>query len=366
MTGGTIKQLVFDNHSSHTLIKQILLGHMVAKSTVPFWGQNEHKALPASSLVLFRFSAPYYKGDCIWALNGPMHLAKNLCGKFRGHKRTVYIGKYVVDTSACRDMHMPPSAYCGYDAQSDLQAAMFLNPWYLVSDMDDPHVPWCLRGTLLLNMIHALIHSAVLHRGLSVSQRLENVLVGHTLLNIGKMISLEIEDSNGMARGSAFIPGITKKNLEELCGFVAIQCCTLPGAFVWRPFSSTELPIEQFFGLVRSQFTSSQVGVRDYLYASSIVSRQFQAKIEKNTGDCLHPRTCGSAVTDAEFREIADRALLHSARLMAACSGHSESHLRKLYLACGHSTLLQDEVSSLLLIHLILFLFQSQKFDKFP
>ena len=120
-----------------------------------------------------------------------------------------------------------------------------------------------------------------MHRQMSTAQRCENALsTSHVLIDMFKLLSLEHEDSFGLARGSSFLPAITAKTMQEMAAFMVIMCMSLPKGFSLRPWASTELPIEQYFGLLRSQFSSSQLSVRDFLYASTVTSQQKEQAAE--------------------------------------------------------------------------------------
>ena len=62
------------------------------------------------------------------------------------------------------------------------ECASFLNPYHLnvamVDKLEDLRVPWCLRGSFLMNLTGSLIVSSVFHCGLTTAQRLENSLCG--------------------------------------------------------------------------------------------------------------------------------------------------------------------------------------------
>ena len=108
-------------------------------------------------------------------------------------------------------------------------------------------------------------------------QRCENALsTSHLLIDMFILLSLEHEDSFILARGSSFLPAITAKNMQELAAFMVIMCMSLPKGFSLRPWASTE----QYFGLLRSQFSSSQLSVRDFLYASTVTSQQKEQAAE--------------------------------------------------------------------------------------
>ena len=129
---------------------------------------------------------------------------------------------------------MMPSAFCGFDAQSDAEAAIFLNPWHLVklpspdSPGDSEHsepdfsIPWCLRGALLSNLCAGLMQSSVMHRNLSLSSRLELALTSFTILDIAQMMAYDREKSWGLRKGACFFDAITVGNMKDLVGCIAI------------------------------------------------------------------------------------------------------------------------------------------------
>jgi len=73
-SGFAVRSLVFDGHASHRLIKECLLGHRVSSANIPFFGALEFEPLPVCTLMSFNFSVPKYRGEPIYALNGPAHI----------------------------------------------------------------------------------------------------------------------------------------------------------------------------------------------------------------------------------------------------------------------------------------------------
>ena len=96
-TGALIKSVVFDNHSTHRLIKQALLGSFAAPPDVPFFGELEYDRFPPTCLRNFEFRMPVFKGEHIWCLNGPLHIAKNTVGKMRADNRTSHTSLDILD-----------------------------------------------------------------------------------------------------------------------------------------------------------------------------------------------------------------------------------------------------------------------------
>lgn len=96
----------------------------------------------------------------------------------------------------------------------------------------------------------------------------------------------------------------------------------------------TEMPLEQYFGLLRSQYQSAQMSVRDFLVASGVLSKQYQHKLRGATGKDLHgPSEGEDAMTDTDFRGAAERTKTSGLKFMSWCSNFSEQQLWRLYLA---------------------------------
>lgn len=119
-------------------------------------------------------------------------------------------------------------------------------------------------------------------------------------------------------RKRQWIAAQTQHNLQDLCACVAIQMTSGP-TFLFR---SSELVLEQWFGFLRGQFTSSQMRCRDFLHASA--KKCLQQKLNlKNNPPRLNPKydeSPGEAVTDVEFSQCAERALNSALKLMAVCT----------------------------------------------
>lgn len=333
--GASVRSLCFDNHGSHGLVKDCLLGKHAAHPDTPFWGQVQYEPLPPTAILNLLCRIPKFDKEPIYALNGPLHLAKNIWGQMRSHSRTIMFGSFAVDMAGARDLGMPPGPYNGVDAQSDVHCALYMNPYYLVEDDENPRVAWSLRGSLLMNLLAGLLHSSVMHRQMTVSQRCENAMSAHVLLDLAKILSLEHEDELGLPRGSSFISQITKKNLQELASFVVIQALSLVPGYVWTPWRMTELPLEQWFGALRGRFATSQMSVRDFVLASAGTSRRFLQKMERDekAKTLPDPPDKNMALTEGEFQACADRAFAASVKLMHLCLGYSETQIRRSYVA---------------------------------
>ena len=132
---------VFDNHGTHTLVKQILLGNTTCVSQkqlseIEWFSRLTYKTMTDSVIGNMNFSQAFIDGDAFFCLNGPLHLQKNFCSALRGGG-SIYVGDLFVDISGLTELDLPPAPYAGYDSQSDLLAAMLLNPFHYVTKIPD-------------------------------------------------------------------------------------------------------------------------------------------------------------------------------------------------------------------------------------
>ena len=349
--GDMIRNITFDNASNHRLVKCFLLGmgHGLDSQTVktlPFWKDIKWASLPESRLPRFPYRKALIDNQVLCPWNGPAHIQKNLVGNLRSAARTVMFGRFSVDPSGSLDLYLPPGSYVGYDATSDRESASFLNPYHLnihmVNKLENLEVPWCLRGSMLINLTGSLIVSSVFHRGLSTAERLENALAGHVLLDLGSMLASETAESLGLSKQKCWLHHHTHNNLQQLSGCVAISCSSYPDSLPFKPWCSTELCLEEYFGSLRNQYKSAQMTVRDYIHASC---RQMKRTLSRCAAlqDGKIPLTSDQrsaplpdsrlykAVTEEEYRQCADRALDGALNLMACCCKYSSEELLDRY-----------------------------------
>eukprot|EP00438_Fugacium_kawagutii_P027779 Skav220634 [mRNA] locus=scaffold112:439052:442517:- [translate_table: standard] len=183
-----------------------------------------------------------------------------------------------------------------------------------------------------------------MHKQLSLENRLENALVGFALLDLGQMLSLEKEKELGCKPGRCFFDPVTIRNLKDLVGGVAIMAYTLPAGYCFRPWSMCELPIEEFFGMLRGQFTSSQMSTRDYLRASARCSEQTVRKLASKGSDFARaPATTDRKLTEEEFRQCGRKALDAALELMVLCCDYTKAQLKRSYAAFTVNRCFVDE-----------------------
>lgn len=81
-----------------------------------------------------------------------------------------------------------------------------------------------------------------------------------------------------------------------------LACLNIPKGYQYRPHKCTELHLEQWFAHIRSQYISSQVSVRDFLYGSSKkVQAYFQAAKHVKGEPPLPLRESDRPITHEDF-----------------------------------------------------------------
>ena len=301
---------------------------------IPFFSEMTWTPLPSCCLPNMCYHIPIVDKEPVYCLNGPCHQQKRYVGQLRSAARTCCFGDLWCDASSA--MQMPPAAFAGYDNQSDKLAAMFLNVYHVAVNPEerDPskiEVPWCLRGFLIGNILGGLLQSAVFHTGLTASQKLENAMTTHVMLDLAELLAREKETTHGLKRGSCFMAGETCSNLRQLCGFLCIQLTSLPEGYVYKPHDSTEIALEHWFGLIRRQFLSAQFSVRDYWHGSMKQMRNSQKKAQVRSDPSSSEKVL-TAVSPDEFRMCAQRSLSAVCQLFSHLTQHCAKKLESKFL----------------------------------
>ena len=148
------------------------------------------------------------------------HASKNSAGQAMSAIRTIHCGRYWVDLSGTLLCGMPKSAYSRDDNQSDCLSALLANPWFYVGtsagNMSMISVPWMNRGSLLWSLSTALVFSPMLHKALSLAQRLEVSVSGYILLDLWQLLGAKLEAERGAFVGSLSMARETVGNLQNL------------------------------------------------------------------------------------------------------------------------------------------------------
>ena len=349
--GKLVKNVICDNAGNHRLVKAFLLGqaHGLDPDFVrklPFWSEITWRSLPDSPLPRFPFRMAVVADEVVCPWTGTVHLQKNLVGNIRSPCRSICFGNLTVDPSGSLDLFLPPGSFIGYDPTSDKESASFLNPYHLIIDMVDSieavKIPWCLRGQLLLNLTGCLAVSSVLHRSLTTAQRLENSFTAFILLDLGNMLAGETAAEHNVSKAQCWLHPATHNHLQQLCGCTAIACYSYPDALPFKPWESTELKLEEYFGSLRCQYKSSQLTARDYALASCRQMRKHlqhctelqEGKVPPTSSKRSLPVPDSpdyKAVNDEQYQKCALRALEGAFALMACCSKYCPEELSARY-----------------------------------
>ena len=162
--------------------------------------------------------------------------------------------------------------------------------------------------------------------------RCENALTGYVLLDIWRLVADRICTSRKLGRGSLWMAPQTHKNLQCCAlGIVAVALnFDFPGD-CWKSghWRMTELPIEEWFGRLRSRSSTSQLSARAFWRSAAKEMLRYvkEGKVQPSS------RSGGSspkAVSPEEFFDMSKRALDSAIKLVAFCSNVSEESLRSL------------------------------------
>ncbi|CAJ1436028.1 unnamed protein product [Effrenium voratum] len=262
----------FDNASKHQWCKSLLLGKPVPiddpdLQSLKFWPRIQYIPLPRHEVPGLDYKAAFVGGHFVIPFAGVAHAQKNAAGQMRSALRTIYVGRYWVDTSACLQFGCPPAAWTGEDLQSDAQAACLMSPVFMVEDMDQPVPHWATMGALAFSTALAMPFAAILHTGLTVAERAELAACGHVFIDLMMMVARQLESERGVRKGSLSISNITARNLKDLAAAVLLMTSQVDELWC-DPRYLSEIRIEMFFGRCRTSFTNSAFTYRQYLQSS--------------------------------------------------------------------------------------------------
>ena len=105
-----------------------------------------------------------------------------------------------------------------------------------------------------------------------MSARCEASLTGFLLVDMFRLLAQIHCKNAGLATGSTFMAGQTCYNMQGVALCVAAICASKPKSFL--PWSQgfgrlSEISIEEYFGMLRSQTQNSQLSTRQYFQASA-------------------------------------------------------------------------------------------------
>ncbi|CAK9013633.1 unnamed protein product [Durusdinium trenchii] len=340
-----VKGITFDAHMSHAYFKEALFGYFeTAKkeelplSELPFFCEVEYIPLPSHALPRLPMNLCRYKGEFIWPLPGSCHAAKCAAGQLNSPLRCLMFGRFVADSSHARSYGLPPAAYARSEPMSDWLHAMLYNPYYTVRSPDiltgEADVPWQLRGFLVFNLTVALCTAVTMHRTMAVVERCQNAMCGFLLIDLfGMLANLECS-KRSLPRGSLSMAPQTARNLQSVALSVIGVCATLGSQrSPWQLGHNrmTELPIEEWFGRLRTQMASAQFSVRAFWQAAArqmIKQQRCKPEKEKKVGSIPPP---SPELSPSDFFEASEKALSSAYRFVAFCAGITPASLEEVY-----------------------------------
>ena len=114
--------------------------------------------------------------------------------------------------------------------------------------------------------------SSLLHRSMTLQDRAEAGLAGFLSLDVFRMVAEEKCEEWGLPRGSLFLAGQTCFNIQGVALSAAVL--TLCKDANWHPWKQgtcrlSELPVEEWFSLLRRQSANAQLSARGYFAAGA-------------------------------------------------------------------------------------------------
>lgn len=189
-----VKGLTFDAHESHCFFREALMGHFERLDPdllqdIPWFKDLSYKDLPLHALPRLPIRFCLDHDEVIWPVQGPCHLeildwhfwsfldifgicwnivliffwtpyvlasivfpcfshlftmghvsscslghaTKNCAGQLVSPVRNLHFGSYFVDSTGCRSLGLPPSAYVRSEPMSDSLHCTLWNPYYCVT-----------------------------------------------------------------------------------------------------------------------------------------------------------------------------------------------------------------------------------------
>lgn len=118
----------------------------------------------------------------------------------------------------------------------------------------------------------AMCVSSLLHRNMTLQDRAEAGLAGFLSLDLFRMVAEEKAEELAVPRGSLFMSGQTCFNIQGVA--LSATVLTLCKDANWHPWKQgtcrlSELPVEEWFSLLRRQSSSSQLSARGYFAAGA-------------------------------------------------------------------------------------------------
>ncbi|CAK9000478.1 unnamed protein product [Durusdinium trenchii] len=76
--------------------------------------------------------------DSAYAMSGPLRCSENSGGQLNSPLRTMYCGRFFMDSTITKEYGMPPAVYSRMGPMSDKAQAVLMNPYFLIRSVEDP------------------------------------------------------------------------------------------------------------------------------------------------------------------------------------------------------------------------------------
>lgn len=164
-----------------------------------------------------------------------------------------------------------------------------------------------------------------------MSVRAENALTGHLLLDLFRLCADRRCLARGLPKGSLWLAGQTHKNIQSSAlGLLALLVSKDTEGDYWKSGHARlcELPIEEWFGRLRSRSATSQLSCRAYWRSSA---KEMLKHIKGGQKIPESDRSEMAAISEDEFYDISKRSLHSAIKLVAWCNNFPEESLRAKY-----------------------------------
>ena len=169
--------------------------------------------------------------------------------------------------------------------------------------LDAMSVHWSSKGFCIHTTLTAMSLCAVMHRELSLSERCENALTAFVALDLFTLLSEDLCTERHLPRGSLFVARQTTTILQSCALAGIIICLTKPNEFAALETGfgrCSEIPIEQHFGHLRTQYASGQMTTRAFMMASARQAHKI-SKILAKYADKPRQQRVQEPLTDQEL-----------------------------------------------------------------
>lgn len=185
---------------------------------------------------------------------------------------------------------------------------------------------------------------------MTLKARCQNCMTGIVLLNLFKYLADRESQRRGFAKGFCWIAPQTHSNLIVVAKGCIAMCLSWnqPGS----PWSAghcrcTELPIEEYFGRLRSQSSNAQMNVRSFWkFEARELHRVNRVNQREKKPGAVDVKDM-PALSEKEFLEASQQALKSGVRLAAWCADADYDSLMSIYQNSDHGSFQVDSEAPL-------------------